>query len=267
MYGAILGDIIGQPYEFDIEIKSKKFPLFRKSSHFTDDTVMTIAVCEGILNAGLSAGEEEMKASIVKSMEIWGKKYPFAGYGGMFGRWIMQENKEPYKSYGNGSAMRVSSVGWLFDTLERTREVARWSSEVTHNHIEGIKGAESTASVIFLARTGKSKEEIKAFIQKEFGYDLSRTCDQIRPLYLFDSSCQGTCPEAITCFIEGTDFEDVIRNAVSLGGDSDTLAAIAGSMAEAFFEIPEGLKKEALKRTKKDMHEVIERFEKVLGRG
>ena len=263
MYGAIVGDIIGQPYEFDYVIKSKSFPLLRTQSHFTDDTVMTIAVCDGILNAGLSSGKEEMKASIVKSMESWGKKYPLAGYGGKFKKWLLQENKEPYKSYGNGSAMRVSSVGWLFDTLERTREVARWSSEVTHNHIEGIKGTESIASAIFLARTGKSKDEIKDYIQKEFGYDLSNTCDQIRPLYLFDSSCQGSCPQAITSFLEATDFEDAIRNAVSLGGDSDTLATMAGSIAEAFFGLPETLKKEALKRTEKDMHEVIKRFEKV----
>ena len=262
MYGAIIGDIIGQPYEFIIH-KSKEFPLFNATPHFTDDTVMTLAVCDGILKAGLDAGKKEMELSIIERIRHWAEKYPDAGYGKMFKIWLGKKSHRPYKSFGNGAAMRVSSVGWLFDTLERTREVARWSAEVTHNHKEGIKGAETVASAIYLARTGASKKEIKDYIQKKFKYDLSKTCDDIRPSYCFDSSCQGTCPQAITAFLDGESFEDVIRNAVSLGGDSDTIAAIAGSIAEAFFGIPEFFKEKVMEFTKDDMHEVIRDFETV----
>ena len=262
MYGAIIGDIIGQPYEWKA-IRSKEFPLFDCNPHFTDDTVMTIAICEGILNVGLSANKKEIKKSIIKSMRYWAVKYPYAGYGGMFKKWLNRTWPRPYKSFGNGAAMRVSSIGWLFDSLERTRDVARWSAEVTHNHKEGIKGAESIASAIFLARTGYSKKEIKDYLEKEFKYDCSRTCDEIRPTYSFDSSCQGTCPQAICAFFEGENFEDVIRNAVSLGGDSDTIAAIAGSIAEAFFGIPDFFRDKALEYTKEDMHDLIRKFETV----
>ena len=175
MFGAILGDIIGQPYEFDRGHKTKEFPLFSKHPHFTDDSVMTIAICDGILKAGLDADENTMKTSMITSMQLWGHKYPHAGYGGRFYQWLAMENTKPYNSWGNGSAMRVASVGWLFETLERTREVARWSAEVTHNHPEGVKGAESVASVIWMARNGYYKTQIKEYIEKEFGYDLSRT--------------------------------------------------------------------------------------------
>ncbi len=262
MYGAILGDIIGEPYEFDRSPKTKDFPLFSKKPFFTDDSVMTIAVCDGILKAGLDADEATMKTSMIRSMQLWGHKYPLAGYGGRFRKWLFNEETEPYGSWGNGSAMRVSSAGWLFESLERTREVARWSAEVTHNHPEGVKGAESIASVIWLSRNGKSKAEIKEYVQREFGYDLSRTCDQIRPNYRHVESCQGTCPEAITAFLEGKDFEDVIRTAVSLGGDCDTLTDIAASMGEAFFGLPEEFKKKAYEFTKEDMHQVMKEFEK-----
>ena len=260
MIGAILGDIIGQPYEFDRGHKTKDFPLFCKHPRFTDDTVMTLAICDGILKAGLDVDENTMKTSMITSMQLWGHKYPHAGYGGKFYFWLAGESTKPYGSYGNGSAMRVSSVGWLFETLERTREVARWSAEVTHNHPEGIKGAESTASVIWMARKGYTKTQIKEYIIKEFGYDLSRTCDQIRPNYHHVESCQETVPEAITAFLEGTSFEDVIRTAVSLGGDCDTLTDIATAMAEAFYGIPEELKAKCLEYTTQDMHEVIEKF-------
>ena len=266
MYGAILGDIIGEPYEFDRGEKSKEFPLFTKRPHFTDDTVMTIAICDGILNAGLDADESAMKKSIISAMHFWGNKYPHAGYGARFIGWLSNNDSKPYNSFGNGSAMRVSSVGWLFGTIERTREVARWSAEVTHNHPEGVKGAESVASAIFLARNGKSKAEIKEYIVREFGYDLSRTCDQIRPDYFHQESCQKTVPEAITAFLEGVDFEDVIRTAVSLGGDCDTLTAISGSMAEAFYGISEQFKVWAYDLTGEDMHEVMARFESAKSR-
>ena len=262
MFGAILGDIIGEPYEFDRSPKTKDFPLFCKEPRFTDDTVMTIAVCDGILKAGLDADENTMKTAMITSMQLWGHKYPNAGYGRKFYVWLASEDTKPYGSYGNGSAMRVSSVGWLFDSLERTREVARWSAEVTHNHPEGIKGAEAIASVIWMARNGKPKAEIKNYIEKEFSYDLSRTCDEIRPTYRHEESCQGTCPEAITAFLEGEDFEDVIRTAVSLGGDCDTLTDIAAGMGEAFFGLPEQFREKAYALTTDPMHGVMKAFEK-----
>ena len=260
MYGAILGDMIGAPYEFDMGKKTKEFPLFCTESHYTDDSVMTIAVAEALLDNQFQ-DDETIKAGLVDSMRKWGRKYPDAGYGGKFWHWLRSKDPKPYGSYGNGSAMRVSSAGWLFDTMEQTRHMARLTAEVTHNHPEGIKGAESTACAIFLARTGHSKDEIKDYIIKEFGYDLSRTCDQIRPAYHHVESCQGTVPEAITAFLEGTDFEDVIRTAVSLGGDCDTLTCIAGSIAEAFYGVPEQLKDECRSRLPKDMLDILGRFD------
>lgn len=263
MYGAILGDMIGAPYEFDRGNKSKEFPLFRKRSHFTDDTVMTIAVADALLGAK-DKEPEEICAEVVRSMQKWGRKYPDAGYGGRFYWWLKENDPQPYGSWGNGSAMRVSSAGWLFDTLEETRKAARLTAEVTHNHSEGIKGAEAAAAAIFLARTGSTKEGIRAYIVHEFGYDLSRTCDEIRPGYHHVESCQETVPEAITAFLEGNDFEDVIRTAVSLGGDCDTLTCIAGGIAEAFYGVPEEMKAECRRRLPEDMREVLERFSEVL---
>ena len=260
MYGAILGDMIGAPYEFDRGDKTKEFPLFVQDSEFTDDSVMTIAVAEALMSTR-KASEERIKAALVRAMQRWGRKYPYAGYGGMFRRWLRSRAPQPYGSFGNGSAMRVAAAGWLADTLEETRRLARLSAEVTHNRPEGIKGAESVASAIYLARTGSSKGEIRDCILREFGYDLSRTCDQIRPTYHHVESCQQTVPEAITAFLEGTDFEDVIRTAVSLGGDCDTLTCIAGGMAEAFYGVPEELKEECRKRLPGDMLEVLDRFE------
>ena len=175
-------------------------------------------------------------------MQALGRHYPYAGYGRMFRRWLQWDEPQPYESFGNGSAMRVSSVAWLYDDLETVRRMARLSAEVSHNHPEGIKGAEATASAIFLARTGSSKAAIKTYIEDQFGYDLSRTCDEIRPTYSHVETCQETVPEAITAFLEGESFEDVIRTAVSLGGDCDTLTCIAGSIAEGFYGVPEELK-------------------------
>lgn len=260
MYGAILGDMIGAPYEFDMGNKSKEFPLFGADSHFTDDSVMTIAVAEALLDHPFQ-DDSTIRASLVDSMQKWGKRYPAAGYGIRFCRWLGAAHPEPYGSYGNGSAMRVSAAGWLYDTLEETRAKARLTAEVTHNHPEGIKGAEATAAAIYLARTGHSKEEIRTYIVREFDYDLSRTCDQIRPEYYHVESCQKTVPEAITAFLEGTDFEDVIRTAVSLGGDCDTLTCIAGSIAEAFYGVPEQLKAECRSRLPKDMLGILHRFD------
>lgn len=260
MIGAIMGDMIGAPYEFDRGNKTKEFPLFSRGSQFTDDSVMTIAVAEALMDT-IGKSDDEIRASLVKSMQKWGKRYPNAGYGGMFYRWLCEKNPKPYGSFGNGAAMRVSSAGWLFGTLEETRHMARLTAEVTHNHSEGIKGAEATASAIFLARNRSSKEEIKKYIISEFGYDLSRTCDEIRPGYHHVETCQQTVPEAITAFMEGTDYEDVIRTAVSLGGDCDTLTCIAGGMAEAFYGIPAEMVNECRKRLPEDMLAVIDRFD------
>lgn len=265
MYGAILGDMIGAPYEFDRGNKTKDFTLFTGGSNFTDDTVMTIAVAEALLNAE-GKGEAEVKALVIESMQKWGRKYPNAGYGGRFIGWLWEADPKPYGSYGNGSAMRVAAAGWLYDTIERTREMARLTAVVTHDHPEGIKGAEATASAIFLARTGSGKEEIRRYIVREFGYDLSRTCDEIRPAYRHVESCQETVPEAITAFLEGNGLEDVIRTAVSLGGDCDTLTCIAGSIAEAFYGVPVIYEEECKARLPEEMLEVLRRFDMARGR-
>ncbi len=260
MFGAILGDIIGSPYEFDKGNKSKEFPLFVKDSEFTDDTVMTIAVADALMNVK-EMDEEIIKKAIIKSMQKWGHKYPYAGYGGMFIHWLESTDPQPYGSFGNGSAMRVSSIAWLFNDLDKVKQVSRWSAEVSHNHVEGIKGASATACAIFMARTGYDKSAIKQYIEDEFGYDLDRSCDEIRPTYHHVESCQQTVPEAIIAFLEGNDFEDVIRNAVSLGGDCDTLTAIAGSIAEGYYGVPPKLKKECYKRLTRDLKQVLQRFE------
>ncbi|MBO5621964.1 MAG: ADP-ribosylglycohydrolase family protein [Butyrivibrio sp.] len=264
MYGALLGDMIGAPYEFDRSNKSKEFDMYNEQVAFTDDSVMTIAVAEGIMNAGLDADEKRMKAEIVSSMKAWGRRYPDAGYGNKFIWWLMLDDPNPYGSFGNGSAMRVSSVGWFYESMDRTREVARWTAEVTHNHPEGVKGAEAVAAAIFMARNKYSKEQIKEYVIKEFDYDLSRTCDEIRPDYRHTEICQETVPEAITAFLEGFDFEDVIRTAVSLGGDCDTLTCISGGIGEAFYGVPDEMIKECRKRLPGDMLAVIEQFRDVI---
>lgn len=258
MYGAILGDIIGSPYEFDMGNKSKDFPLFSKNSMFTDDTVMTIAVAEAFM--GAPDDEDAIRQRLIQSMQELGNRYPGAGYGLRFSNWLDSENPQPYNSWGNGSAMRVSSVAWLYDDLSTVLRMARLSAEVTHNHPEGIKGAEATASAIFLARSGSSKAEIKAYIEEQFGYDLSRTCDEIRPTYHHVESCQETVPEAITAFLEGDSFEDVIRTAVSLGGDCDTLTCIAGSIAEGYYGVPEDLKRKCKQLLPSDLITCVRDF-------
>lgn len=264
MYGAILGDIIGSPFEFDRGDKTKDFKLFSRRSHYTDDSVMTLAVCEALLKVGQDATVKEIEDAVISSMQSWGRRYPHAGYGGYFRRWLTACHPEPYNSFGNGSAMRVSAAGWLYDSLEKTRTVAKATANVTHNHPEGIKGAEAIASAIFMARNGSSKEEIKKYIENEFHYDLNRTLDEIRPSYHMDETCQKTVPEAIIAFLEAKDFEDAIRNAVSLGGDTDTLGAITGSIAEAYYRIPEWLMTECRKRINRDMRVVLDDFNDAL---
>lgn len=224
MIGAIAGDIIGSVYERH-PIKTKDFPLFHAQSRFTDDSVLTIAVAKAILEDG----------DYRKWILDMGRRYPNAGYGGSFIRWLQFNHPEPYNSWGNGAAMRVSPVGFAFDTVETVLAEAARTAMISHNHPEGVKGAQATALVIFLARTGQGKESIRQEVIDRFGYNLDRSVEEIRPFYSFDVSCQGTVPEAIIAFLDSDCYEDTVRNAVSLGGDSDTLACIAGGMAEAYY--------------------------------
>ncbi|MGN0975603.1 MAG: ADP-ribosylglycohydrolase family protein [Gemmiger sp.] len=264
MYGAILGDIIGSPYEFDRGNKTKEFPLFSPDSTFTDDTVMSLAVAAAFMAIAPDAQDGGMRREVIRSMQRYGRAFPDAGYGSRFSHWLRSNEPEPYGSYGNGSAMRVSSAAWLFDDLQTVRRMARLSADVTHNHPEGIKGAEATAGAIYLARTGATKAEIRAYIEKNFHYDLSRTCDEIRPTYRHVESCQETVPEAVTAFLEGESFEDVVRTAVSLGGDCDTLTAIAGSIAEGFYGVPEEFKQQCRRRLPETLLAVLRQYEKKL---
>ncbi|GMH36722.1 hypothetical protein BSKO_04595 [Bryopsis sp. KO-2023] len=225
MLGAVAGDVIGSVYEVRGIKRSDFAPLVHPQSRCTDDSILTLAVAEAVLK------QEDYGSAIQK----YGRRYPHAGYGGSFKRWLAAENPQPYGSCGNGSAMRVSPIGWAFDDLDAVMEHAKLSAEVTHNHPEGIKGAQATALAIFLARTGKSKTEIANQITESFQYDLTRTLDTIRPTYEFNVLCQGSVPESIISFLESDSVEGAIRNAVSLGGDADTMAAIAGGIAQAFY--------------------------------
>ena len=259
MYGAILGDMIGSPYEFGGSMKRKDFPLFIPGSRFTDDTVMTVAVADALMDCGGKARDEQMRI-LTERMRVWGRRYPDAGYGGRFSAWLASPAPRPYGSWGNGSAMRVSAAGWLFGDLTETEAEAAITAAVTHNHPEGIKGAEAAAAAIYLARSGADKKEIRDYIERHDHYDLSRTCGEIRPGYEFDVSCQGTVPPAIIAFLEAESFEDNLRTAVSLGGDCDTLTCISAAIGEAFWGVPEELKAECRKRLPEDMLAVLDRF-------
>ena len=238
MLGAIIGDVAGSLYEFGSN-KTKDFQLLAPGCRVTDDSIMTIAVGCACADSDLT-DEWGFKASVIWHMRNLGRMYPSAGYGGMFYQWLQCDIMPPYNSYGNGSAMRVSPVAWAAETLEQAEALAKWSAEVTHSHPEGIKGAQAVAAAVYLAKEGASKQEIKAYISERY-YALDFTLDAIRPGYEFDVTCQGSVPQAIVCFLEAEDFEDAIRNAISLGGDGDTLAAMAGAIAEAYFGIPEEL--------------------------
>ena len=287
MLGAIIGDTVGSVYEFN-NIKTTDFPFFGIECNYTDDSIMTMAVAEWLLQ-----DPDHKLDSLEECMVRIAKQYPCpkGGYGGGFKRWLFhpeelygydsqrqnsapltieevlngvdtaktkEYRRRPYNSWGNGSAMRASAVGWMFDTLDETERVAKISAEITHNHPEGIKGAQATAAAIFLARTGKSKEEIRNYISTTYGYNLARTCDDIRPHYGWEASCQGTVPEAIVAFLDSSDFESAIRLAVSLGGDSDTLACITGGIAEAFYkEIPEEIAKTMWDKLPDDFREIL----------
>ena len=271
MLGAIIGDMVGSVYEFD-NTKRKDFPFFSERSTFTDDSIMTLAVAEWLLTDSQHT-HESLERIMVKYAEEY--PHPMGGYGGGFAQWLFRPERlidyktgeiaggrVPYNSWGNGAAMRASAVGWMFDTLEETEDVAAISASITHDHPEGIKGAQATAAAIFLARTGSSKQEIKEYIEKRFGYDLSVHSDEIRKTYGWEDSCQGTVPPAIRAFLDSTDFESAVRIAVSLGGDSDTLACITGGIAEAYYgEIPDAIYKKAIGMLPAEFIHVLKVFE------
>lgn len=271
MYGAIIGDIVGSKYEFG-NFKSKEFPLFSEGCDYTDDTIMTVAVASALLRARNEDGG--FKKILVEEMQRFGRAYPHprGAYGGRFAAWLQSADPQPYGSYGNGSAMRVSPCGLLAVTLEEALELAQASAEVTHDHPEGIKGAKAVAAAVFMARTGAAKEEIREYIEENF-YPLDKTLDEIRITYRFDDSCQGTVPQAITAFLESCSFEDAIRNAVSLGGDSDTIGAITGAIAWSFYwgrcfeaPLPEDMKAirdQAAAMLPEDLLAVVNEFEEI----
>jgi ADP-ribosyl-[dinitrogen reductase] hydrolase len=251
LIGTIAGDMIGAPYERKKAIKSVNTELFNKENSFTDDTVMTIATASKLVN----------NSNYRTEYQRFGREYPNRGYGGMFMQWIESDHPEPYNSYGNGSGMRVSPVAYFFETMEDVLAEAEASASVTHNHLEGIKGAQAIASAVFMARKGHSKSEIKSFIEERFEYNLNRTLDEIRPTYTFDVTCQGSVPEAIITFLESTDFEDCVRLAISIGGDTDTIAAMAGGIVEAFYGgVPTHIYDEVISRLPEEMIKVLSDF-------
>ncbi len=251
MFGAIIGDIVGSRYEWK-NCKSTDFEFLDPRSRFTDDSTLTIATADAILN----------DLPFADAYWNWGNRYPYAGYGGRFSEWLHSTDKKPYFSFGNGSAMRVSPVGWAFETLEETIEAACRSASVTHDHPHGIEGAESAAAAIWMARNGKTKEEIRDFIENHFFYDLSRSLDEIRPDYEFDVTCMGTMPVAFRAFLESEDYVSAVRLAVSVGGDSDTIACITGGIADAFYrEIPEEVHTFMRAKLPQEMLEIIDQFE------
>jgi len=249
MIGAIAGDIIGSIYEWH-NIKTTEFPLFSPRCHFTDDSVLTIALADAILSG----------CDYTTMLKRYYRAYPNSGFGGHFAAWAITENASPYGSWGNGAAMRISPAGFAFRTLEETLHKAYEFTAVTHNHPEGIKGGQATAAAIFLARTGKTKFEIRDYITATFGYDLSRTLDEIRPAYEYDISSQGTVPQAITAFLESVSFEDAIRKAVSLGGDCDTLTCITGGIAQAFYGVPEEVSSRVYTFLDEPLSDIVRRF-------
>ena len=259
MLGAIIGDIIGSVYEFNNK-KQKDFHLFTPMSRFTDDTVMTLAVAKW-----LTEDKEHSEEGLVLRMQDLGRRYPYVGYGGGFRRWLYNQQPQPYNSYGNGSAMRVSPIAFYAQSLEETLRLATISAKITHNHPEGIKGAKAIAAATYLARTGATKAEIKAYIEEDYKYNLNQQLDNIWPALTTDLTCQKTVPAAILAFLKGEDFEDVIRIAVSLGGDSDTLAAMAGSIAQAFYGLPQKLATHCYALLTPDLRTILCKFEESIG--
>ena len=263
MYGAILGDMIGQPYEF-AGIKTTDFPLLGRDNRYTDDSVMTVAVADALLSAEEGEGDAAIEKRLIRSLQKFGNDHIDAGYGGRFFRWLQSPDPKPYHSFGNGSAMRVSAVGWLYpEDLEKTLHRAALSAAITHDHPEGIRAAKAAAAAIWLANDGESKDGIHDYMDRHY-YAVDLTCGQIRPSYSFDVTAQGTMPAALAAFYDSSNFEDAVRLGVSLGGDSDTIGAITGAIAEAFYGIPHRLKKACRERLPEDMLAVLDRFEERL---
>jgi ADP-ribosylglycohydrolase len=257
MLGAIAGDVIGSVHE-GAGTKTKEFPLLAPHSRFTDDTVLTVAVADCLLHG----------RDYVDALHDWFAAYPNAGFGGTFYLWASSRRREPYQSWGNGSAMRVSPVAYACSTLEEVLAEARRSAVVTHDHEQGIRGAQATAAAVFLARTGSSKDEIRQYIQDEFGYFLDETLDDLRPTYHFDVSCQGSVPQSIIAFLESNGYEDAVRNAISLGGDADTMACIAGAIAEAHYGgVPAPIAEAVLARLDDRLRTVVHEFRERFGHG
>ena len=257
LIGGIIGDTIGSVYEFDKTL-DYDFDMYRDDMQPTDDSIMTLAEADWILS-----DSGQTNKVLIQKLKEWGHEFPWGGYGGMFCSWLFSSMTDPYNSFGNGSAMRCSACGYACDNLEDTLELAKRSAAVTHNHPEGIKGAQATAGAIFLARNGKSKTEIMQWVEETFEYDLDRTCAEIQPTYYFDETCQRTVPEAIIAFLDSKDYEDAIRLSISLGGDADTLACITGSIAAAFYrEIPDKLVKFVLSRLPKKFLDTISEFDR-----
>lgn len=255
MIGAIAGDIIGSPYEYS-DNRTKDFPLFTERTDFTDDSVMSIAIAASILD----------DTDYGVNLRRFARAYPDRGYGGMFASWIASDDMGPYGSFGNGAAMRVGPVGFAFDSIERVLDEARRTAECSHNHPEGIKGAQATAMAIFLARNGSSKEDIRAEVTRFSGYDLSRSIDELRCTHWYNETCQECVPEAIIAFLDSSSYEETIRNAISIGGDADTLACISGGIAEAFYRvIPDAILQPCLDRLAPELRDIVDRFEKRFG--
>lgn len=263
MLGAYIGDIVGSYYEKN-NIKSKEFELFTDNDRFTDDSVLTAAIANASCKYYIDNDKNKFKKNCLLELKKMGLSHPYAGYGGTFIRWLFSNNSEPYGSYGNGSAMRVSSCGWVSNSLDETLELAKISAEITHNHPFGIAGAQAVASSIYLARIGTKKKEIRNYIQDNF-YDLSFSIDSIRDNYTFNVTCQGSVPQAIVAFLDGNNFEDCIRNAISIGGDSDTIAAITGSIAEAYYGIPSEIVKKCIKYLDQDLLNSLQLFMNTMG--
>ena len=257
MLGAVAGDTIGSVYEFD-NIKTTEFPLFIRGSRFTDDSVMTLAVARALVES--YDGVTFSKSVLVDAMQEYGKRLPNAGYGRMFYRWLREKAPEPYNSYGNGSAMRVSPVGWVTDDVAHAERLAKMTAEVTHDHPEGIKGAQVTAGCIVMARLGAGNDEISRYVEERYGYDLGFTLDEIRPTYEFNETCQGSVPQAIEAFLEGSDFESTVRLCVSIGGDCDTTSAIAGGIAHARWGIPDDIASNTRRRLTKGLKTTLDVF-------
>lgn len=256
MIGAITGDIAGSRFEWD-NIKTKAFELLNAKCFFTDDSVMTVAIADAVMRAN---GDVTLLSDYAaESMQLIGRPFPHCGYGGSFYHWIYSDDPKPYGSYGNGAAMRVSACGFWANSLDEAKGLSRAVTSVTHDHPEGLKGAEATTVAIYLARSGRSIEEIREHIDKNY-YPMDFTLDEIRDTYGFDVSCQNSVPQALEAFFESTGFEDTIRNAISIGGDSDTLAAIAGGIAEAYYGIPEDIKEKALSYLDTDLLDIVRRF-------